>query len=168
MPKFRALYAKKRHRLEKSTPPPIVAVVTNIRYDPYNMKHSVSADCSESLRSLWAPSVVRRGPAADECERIWNLGWRIDFCVSLRKLAQRLPILISRLHFWNTPQIFNDMTFFHFLFYKNMQTKPCFFLSRLGTRPTTRLQDCKIFPFWFSLESKISQPQLNFSILSCK
>ena len=69
MPKFRALYAKKGTDLKRA-PPPIVAVVTNIRYDPYNMKHSVSADCFESLRPLWAPSVVRRGPAADECERM--------------------------------------------------------------------------------------------------
>ena len=109
------------------------------------MKHSVSADCFESLRSLWAPSVVRRGPAADECERMWNLRWRIDFCVSLRKLAQRLPILISRLHFWKPHK---SLMIWHFsLFYKKMETKPCF--SSADWSPD-QLQDfgiARYFPF---------------------
>ena len=146
MPKFCALYAKKKAPVWKCTPPPVVVVVTNIHYYPYNMKHSVSADCFESLCSLWAPSVVRWGPAADECERMWNLGWRIYFCVSLTKLAQRLPILISRLHFWNTPQFFNDMTFFH-VFLKRAN-KAMFFPEQTGDQTnykTSGSQD--IFPF---------------------
>ena len=151
---------QKKHRLEKVH---------------HRRKWLISANIPIIWSAQWAPIALKvcapygrpvswgedlRLTNANECETVddkltfvWVLrNWLRDSQFSSQDCISETPHKSSMI--W------------HFsIFYKKMQTKPCFFLSRLGTRPTTRLQDRKIFPFWFSLESKISQPQLNFSIL---